>query len=62
MDSKKYDLSNGALFFVTTKGGKTEVTQLSRDLQVESIGIVDMGLLSVAVTGALLAAVVLSGK
>ena len=32
LDGKDYDLSKGALFLVKTKGGKTEVEQLSRDL------------------------------
>jgi hypothetical protein len=29
---KEYDLANGCLFLVKTRGGKTEVEQLSRDL------------------------------
>ena len=32
LDGKEYDLSKGTLFLVKTKGGKTEVEQLSRDL------------------------------
>jgi hypothetical protein len=32
LDDKEYDLSKGALFLVKTKGGKTEVEQLIRDL------------------------------
>ncbi|HJZ58808.1 MAG TPA: hypothetical protein VKE74_27950 [Gemmataceae bacterium] len=32
MDGKDYDLAKGTLFLVRTKGGKTEVEQLSRDL------------------------------
>jgi hypothetical protein len=32
LDGKEYDLSKGNLFLVRTKGGKTEVEQLSRDL------------------------------
>jgi hypothetical protein len=32
VDGKEYDLAKGTLFLVKTKGGKTEVEQLSRDL------------------------------
>jgi hypothetical protein len=32
VDGKEYDLASGTLFLVKTKGGKTEVEQLSRDL------------------------------
>ena len=36
LDGKEYDLSKGTLFLVKTKGGKTEVEQLSRDLSAVS--------------------------
>ena len=32
LDGKEYDLAKGTLFLVKTKGGKTEVEQLSTDL------------------------------
>jgi hypothetical protein len=32
IDGQQYDMAKGALFLVSTKGGKTEVQQLSRDL------------------------------
>jgi hypothetical protein len=32
LDGKEYDLAKGTLFLVKTKGGKTEMEQLSRDL------------------------------
>lgn len=32
LDAKEYDLANGTLFLVKTKGGKTEVEQVTKDL------------------------------
>jgi len=32
LDGKEYDLGKGTLFLVKTKGGKTEVEQLTKDL------------------------------